>query len=62
VAVTRAAMAEASRAVLNGFEIRTDVKVIRHPERYIDPRGAVMWDRVTKLIAKRLQPANTGVT
>jgi DNA polymerase-1 len=57
----RAAMAEASRSVLNGFKIRTDVKIVRPPDRYTDPRGTVMWGRVMKLIAKRLQPANTGV-
>jgi DNA polymerase I len=50
-----AAMAEASRAVLGGFEVRTDVKIIRYPDRYTDPRGTVMWDRVMKLIAKRRQ-------
>jgi DNA polymerase-1 len=57
VATMRAAMAEASRAVLGGFEVRTDVKIVRHPERYSDPRGAVMWERVMKLIARRRQVA-----
>jgi hypothetical protein len=52
IASMRAAMAEASRAVLGGFEIRTDVKTIRYPDRYDDPRGAVMWGRVMKLITK----------
>jgi DNA polymerase I len=50
VATMRAAMAEASRIVLGGFELRTDVKVIRYPNRYMDPRGAVMWERVMKLL------------
>jgi hypothetical protein len=50
----RAIMAEASRIVLGGFELRTDVNVIRYPERYMDPRGVVMWDRVMGLIAKRV--------
>ena len=47
VARMRAAMAEASRIVLGGFEIRTDVARIRHPDRYLDPRGTMMWDHVT---------------
>jgi DNA polymerase I len=55
VAVMRAAMVEASRAVLDGFEIRTDVHIVRYPDRYMDPRGEVMWDRVMGLIAKRQQ-------
>jgi DNA polymerase I len=57
VAVMRAAMGEASRTVLGGFEVRTDAKLVRYPDRYTDPRGAVMWDRVTRLIAKRRQTA-----
>jgi DNA polymerase I len=48
----RAAMAEASRIVLAGFELGTDVKVIRYPDRYMDPRGAVMWARVMELIGR----------
>ena len=46
----RAAMAEASRAVLSGFELGTDVNAIRWPARYMDLRGQVMWGRVTKLL------------
>jgi DNA polymerase I len=48
----RGIMAEASRIVLGGFEVGTDVTVVRCPDRFQDPRGAVMWDRVTNLIAK----------
>ena len=43
IASMRAAMAEASRAVLSGFELGTDVHVIRYPDRYMDGRGQVMW-------------------
>jgi DNA polymerase-1 len=53
VETTRACMAEASRIVLDGFELGTDAHVVEHPERYMDGRGAVMWDRVTRLIAER---------
>ena len=49
---TKAAMLKASRVVLD-VELRTDVNVIRYPDRYQDPRGAVMWERVMKLVAKR---------
>ena len=49
----RACMAEASRIVLDGFELRTDVHVVEYPGRYMDARGAVMWERVTRLIADR---------
>jgi DNA polymerase I len=50
VAATRAAMAEASRLVLSGFEIGTDAKLLTYPQRYMDGRGQVMWDRVCGLV------------
>jgi len=50
IATMRAAMAEASRVVLGGFELGTDVSVTRWPHRYMDRRGAVMWRRVTELL------------
>jgi hypothetical protein len=53
IAVMRMAMAEASRVVLDGFECRTDVTVVRYPGRYCDPRGVVMWQRVTNLLSLR---------
>jgi len=46
----QAAMAEASRIVLDGFELGTDVSITRWPDRYMDGRGRVMWDRVTGLL------------
>jgi hypothetical protein len=42
-------MREASRIVLDGFELGTDATVVRHPERYMDERGKVMWQRVMAL-------------
>jgi DNA polymerase-1 len=50
VAELRACMAEASRIVLDGFEIRTDVEIVRWPNRYADKRGAVMWSTVMRLL------------
>jgi DNA polymerase I len=52
IAAMRAAMAEASRLVLAGFELATDVKVVRWPSRYADPRGMEMWDRLCGLVSK----------
>ena len=48
VAVAQDAMAEASRIVLQGFELRTDVDLIEYPERYRDPRGNRIWEIVTR--------------
>jgi DNA polymerase I len=43
---TQAAMVEASEIVLSGFPLRVEAKLIRHPERFEDPRGAKMWSTV----------------
>jgi hypothetical protein len=46
------AMDEAARIVLAGFPLRADAKVIRHPDRYLDPRGQAMWETVQALLAE----------
>src|SRR5262249_48567342 len=46
----RMAMEEASRIVLGGFTIRTEVKVVRYPARYSDKRGMAMWNAVAELV------------
>jgi hypothetical protein len=48
---TRRLMARASRDVLGGFELRTGVERVVHPQRYRDEqRGGRMWDRVMSLL------------
>jgi DNA polymerase I len=59
VARMQEAMGEASRVVLNGFELGTDADIVRYPDRYADPRGTVMWERVMNLIHKQQQEAAT---
>ena len=46
-------MAEASRVVLDGFELRTEAHFTRWPDRYRDEkgRGDRMWDAVSRLLA-----------
>ena len=46
---TRAAMVEASRVVLRGFEIGADVKIVSWPDRYLDDAGADFWNTVMRL-------------
>jgi hypothetical protein len=55
VARMQDAMREASRVVLDGFELGTDAEIVRYPDRYADPRGGVMWERVMKLIHEQQQ-------
>jgi hypothetical protein len=54
-------MARASRDVLGGFELRTDVKRVLAPDRYVDERGRAMWSRVWSLIdAQPIEVARAG--
>ena len=50
IARMRAYMTEASRVVLHGFELFTDVKVIRFPDRYSSSKGEAMWNLVMRLL------------
>jgi hypothetical protein len=53
VALMQDAMRRASRIVLSGdTELRTDVKTVRHPDRYSDKRGDEIWTEVLKLLSQ----------
>ena len=54
IATTRAAMVEAGRVVLAGFELGVDVHTPA-PHRYMDGRGKEMWDRVLALVQLQQQ-------
>ena len=51
VRIMQGLMAKASAIVLGGFELRSDVKIIASPERYLDPRGKLMWEKVMVVAA-----------
>jgi len=36
--------------VLNGFTLRSEAKIVRHPDRYMDEAGKEMWDTVMSLL------------
>jgi hypothetical protein len=50
IATAKSLMGEASRVVLDGFELGSEVKEFRYPDRYMDKRGVVMWNTVMNLI------------
>jgi hypothetical protein len=50
VARTQEAMREASELVLPGFPLRTDAKIVRFPDRYMDDRGRKMFETVSGLL------------
>jgi hypothetical protein len=55
---TREAMREASELVLPGFPLRTDAKVVRWPDRYLDERGRRMWETVCRLLEEDAEMGN----
>ncbi len=50
VAETQRLMAEASSVVLDGFELRSEARDVRHPDRLGDDRGRAIWSIVARLI------------
>ncbi len=50
VRATQEAMAEASEIVLDGFRLRSEARVVRWPDRYMDDRGREFWSRVMGLL------------
>jgi hypothetical protein len=53
VEACRKQMQRASEQVLNGFPLRTEAKVVRFPDRYMDERGRAMWDVVFGLLDRK---------
>jgi DNA polymerase-1 len=50
IILTQNAMLKASQIVLSGFNLRTDVKVVEYPNRYIDKRGIETWNTISTLL------------
>jgi hypothetical protein len=49
VKICQAAMAKAARFILGGFELGSDAKVVKFPDRYMDKRGQGMWEKMCQL-------------
>ena len=45
-------MRDASAVVLRGYELPTDVQIVRPGQHFFDKRGAEMWETVTRLVTK----------
>lgn len=53
VGTVQASMREASKIILNGFELESDVKIVKSPDRYMDEeRGLSFWNNVMSLIGR----------
>jgi hypothetical protein len=61
VARTQEAMAEASAIVLDGLRLRSDAKIVRWPDRYMDERGREFWGRVIGLLSPQAESSQPFV-
>jgi hypothetical protein len=43
-------MKQAGEVILDGFEVRTDYRIVLYPQRYRDPRGEMMWNTTQRLL------------
>jgi hypothetical protein len=59
VAEMRAAMAKASGLVLGGFQLTTEVRVTRYPQRYMEGRGKSMWSKVSYILSTIIEDKGT---
>jgi DNA polymerase I len=50
VETAQEAMVRASEIVLGGFRLRSEVKLVRFPDRYQDERGKRMWETVEQIL------------
>jgi DNA polymerase-1 len=50
VAQMREFMSRAGETITDGLKIRTSAEIVRAPDRYMDERGARMWDTVMRLL------------
>ena len=52
---TQKLMTEASRIILNGFELKTDAEVFIHPKRFPEERGEEVWNMLQHQLEKKSQ-------
>lgn len=55
IVTTERLMAEASRVVLDGFELRTKARSIRHPQRLGDDRGQPIWRAIEQACVEDIE-------
>jgi len=60
VDIARDCMELASEAVLGGFRLRIEAKLIHYPNRFLDDRTAAMWGRVQHLLGRQQTRLKSG--
>jgi hypothetical protein len=47
-------MVKASAVVLSGFQLRTSFDTVKYPDRFMEPKGQEMWDKVMHILRSLL--------
>jgi hypothetical protein len=55
VTETQSLMQMAGEIILDGFKLRTDVEIVRYPDRYFDKRGTEIWHTVMQILHSHLR-------
>jgi DNA polymerase-1 len=50
IGIMQRCMKQAGEVILDGFEVRTDYRIVLYPQRYRDPRGEMMWNTTQRLL------------
>lgn len=53
IEVTEGAMREATCAALSGFELRTSVEIFHSPDRFSDPGGLELWNKIENNLSRQ---------
>ncbi len=59
IEIARKLMCDASEIVLGaGNRLKTDVDIVRHPDRYTDEKGAETWNLIIQILKQVKQESN----
>lgn len=62
IQIAQTCMKEASRILLDGFELSSEVEIFRHPQRFLDASSEVFWNQVMTIKDRLLKPLRVNLT
>lgn len=62
IQIAQTCMKEASRILLDGFELSSEVEIFRHPQRFLDASSEVFWSQVMTIKDRLLNPLSVNLT
>ncbi len=62
IQIAQACMREASRILLNGFELSSEVEIFKHPQRFLNPSSEEFWNQVMTIKDRLLKTLSVNLT